>query len=207
MRTKSDAKRQVIMDVAAQTFRELGFERTSMSEICARVGGSKATLYNHFSSKEELFFQVMFQESESEFEAIHACLDSTSESVAEVLREFGKRLLRLIYSPEVLPIRRLVVAESGRSGLGSLVYEKGPKRNHALLTEYLVVAMSQGKLRTADASVAAWHLQGLLQAELHERLLLCTEEVLSEDDIQVYTQRAIDVFMLAYGPRPSKESS
>jgi len=207
MRTKSDAKRQAIIDVAAQTFRELGFERTSMSEICARVGGSKATLYNHFPSKEELFLQVMFQETEDEFEAIHACLDLTSDSVAEILIEFGRRLLRLIYSPEVLPVRRLVVAESGRSGLGALVYEKGPKRNHAMLSEYLRVAMSQGKLRVAEAGVAAWHLIALLQAELHERFLLCTEEVLREDDIQAYTQRAIEVFMLAYGPRPSKGCS
>jgi len=28
-----------------------------MAEICARVGGSKATLYNHFASKDELFLK------------------------------------------------------------------------------------------------------------------------------------------------------
>lgn len=60
MRTKSDEKRQAILDVAAEVFREAGFERASMSEICTRVGGSKATLYNYFPSKEELFFEVMF---------------------------------------------------------------------------------------------------------------------------------------------------
>ena len=38
---------------------ELGYERTSMSEIAARLGGSKATLYSYFPSKEELFFGVV----------------------------------------------------------------------------------------------------------------------------------------------------
>ena len=56
MRVKTEAKRQHIVDVAAQAFRELGFEGASMAEICARVGGSKATLYNYFASKEELLF-------------------------------------------------------------------------------------------------------------------------------------------------------
>ena len=32
-----------------------GYGATSMSTIAARVGGSKATLYHYFKSKEELF--------------------------------------------------------------------------------------------------------------------------------------------------------
>ena len=74
MRVKSDEKRQAIIDVAAQTFQELGFEGASMSEICSRVGGSKATLYNYFASKEDLFFEVMFQSADKEFEAVHDLL-------------------------------------------------------------------------------------------------------------------------------------
>ena len=50
MRVKTEEKRQAILEEAAKAFQELGFERTSMSEICARVGGSKATLYNYFAS-------------------------------------------------------------------------------------------------------------------------------------------------------------
>lgn len=200
MRTKSEAKRRVILDVAARTFSERGFERTSMSEICARVGGSKATLYNYFSSKEELFFEVMFLATEAEFEATHACLDPASEHVAQVLRTFGQRLLRLIYSPKVLPVRRLLAAESGRSNLGHLCYERGPKRSHAILAEFLRSAMTQGKLRDADANVAARHLHGLLEAELFERYMFFVQETITEAEIEGCTQRAIEVFMAAYGP-------
>jgi hypothetical protein len=32
-----------------------GFERTTMSDIMARGGGSKATIYGYFDSKDELF--------------------------------------------------------------------------------------------------------------------------------------------------------
>ncbi|WP_423213607.1 TetR family transcriptional regulator [Ralstonia solanacearum] len=39
MRRTSEAKRDAILDVAAGLFREVGFERASMAEISARVGG------------------------------------------------------------------------------------------------------------------------------------------------------------------------
>ena len=59
MRVKSEERRRAIIEVARQVFTELGFETTSMSQIAARVGGSKATLYNYFSSKDELFAAVI----------------------------------------------------------------------------------------------------------------------------------------------------
>ena len=58
-RVKSEAKRQAILDIAKATFIEQGYSNTSMSEIASRVGGSKATLYNYFSSKEDIFAAVM----------------------------------------------------------------------------------------------------------------------------------------------------
>ena len=59
MRLRTEVKRQEIVRIAAQLFEELGYERTSMSEISARVGGSKATLYGYFASKEDLLRAVL----------------------------------------------------------------------------------------------------------------------------------------------------
>ena len=56
MKTKTESKRQAIIQAAAEVFREVGFDRASMSDIRERIGGSKATLYNYFPSKEKLFF-------------------------------------------------------------------------------------------------------------------------------------------------------
>ena len=39
MRVKSEARRQAILEVAAEVFREHGFEQASMAEISARLGG------------------------------------------------------------------------------------------------------------------------------------------------------------------------
>ena len=45
MRMRTEEKKQEIIRIAAELFEQLGYERTSMSAIAARVGGSKATLY------------------------------------------------------------------------------------------------------------------------------------------------------------------
>src|SRR4029453_5348952 len=59
MRVRKEEKRLEIIRTAAGLFEELGYERTSMSAIAARVGGSKATLYGYFASKEDLLRAVL----------------------------------------------------------------------------------------------------------------------------------------------------
>ena len=199
MAKKSDTKRQHILSVAAQAFQELGFERASMSEICARVGGSKATLYNYFSSKDELFFEVMAQTNDAEFEAVFHTIDPAAENVAVSLRDFGIRWLTFLYSPHVQANRHLAISVSGRTDLGRLMFERGVLRGQDLVTDLLRTAMSLGRLRQADPVVAARHLLSLLESELVERFLFQLLGEVSNAEIRQITTRAIDVFMAAYG--------
>lgn len=201
MAIKTEAKRQAILEVATQAFRELGFERTSMSEICARVGGSKSTIYNYFPSKEELFFEIMFLSTEAEFEAVIRSIDSSTEDISESLRHFGESLLAFLYSAQVQAQRHLAVSESGRSEQSRLVYERGVLRSQSLIADYLRTSMNLGKLRQADPVVATRHLQSLLESELLERFLFQLLGEVSIEEIKAVTARAIDVFMAAYGPR------
>lgn len=200
MKKKTEAKRQAILDIAAQAFQELGFERTSMSEICARVGGSKATLYNYFPSKEELFFEVVFLSTEAEFDAAHLAIDGATEDIADALRNFGESLLTVLYSPQVRAQRHLAISESGRTNIGTLVYERGVLRSQNLMTEFLQQAMTRGKLRQIDPQVATRHLYSLLESELLERFLFQVLGDVSAEEIKAITGRAIVVFMAAYGP-------
>lgn len=200
MKMKTEAKRQAILDVAAEAFRELGFG-VSMSEITARVGGSKATIYNYFSSKEELFCEVMFQGSEAEFEAVHRSIDLTKDDMHESLCYFGERFLTFLYSPDIMAHRHLAISESGRTELGRLMYERGVMRSQNLIAEFLREAMKLGKLRQADPVVATRHLCGLLESELLERFLLQLPQDVGPERIRAATGRAIDVFMAAYGRR------
>ena len=198
MAKKSDSKRQHILSVAAQAFHEFGFERASMSVICTRVGGSKATLYNYFSSKDELFFEVMALTNDAEFEAVFNLIDPAAENIAESLHEFGRRWLAFLYSPNVKANRHLAISVSGRTDLGRLMYERGVLRGQDLVADFLRSAMSLDKLRQADPVVASRHLLSLLESELLERFLFQLLGEVSAEEIKAVTARAIDVFMAAY---------
>ena len=198
MATKTEAKRQAILKVAAQVFQEFGYERTSMSEICARVGGSKATLYNYFSSKEELFCEVVNIPVEAAFEAVCRALDPAAEDIAASLRSFGEQHLAFIYSPYIQANRHLAISESGHSELGRLVYERRVLCSQKVASDKLREVMNLGKLRQADPVVATQHLFSLLESELIDRFLYQLLGDVSPEEIKAVTARAVDVFMAAY---------
>ena len=202
MRAKTETRRQAILDAAAVVFQETGFERTTMAAICERLGYSKATLYNYFASKEELFSAVVFEATEAEFQATLEALDTTLADMTEALQKFGRGLLTLLFSPQVQAVRRMVVAEAGRSELGKQCYELGPVRNEAAAAAFLQHAMDAGRLRQADARIAALHLRGLLEAEWLDRFLFQTLEPISTEEINATVGRAVAAFMAAYGPVP-----
>lgn len=202
MRAKTETRRQAILDAAAEVFQETGFERTTMAAICERLGYSKATLYNYFASKEELFSAVVFEATEAEFQSTLEALDASFTDITLALEKFGRGLLTLLYSPQVQAVRRLIVSESGRSELGQKCYELGPVRNEAATALFLQQAMDAGHLRQADARIAALHLRGLLEAEWLDRFLFQTLEPVADAQIDATVQRAVAAFLAAYGPKP-----
>jgi AcrR family transcriptional regulator len=199
VKTKTEAKRQAILDEAARVFRALGFERTSMAEISARMGGSKATIYNYFASKEELFFEVMSRCTEEEFGAVHGALEHDSDHVENALYRFGVKLLGFLYSAPLRAQRRLAITEAGRSPLlGKLIYERGVLRSQALVEAFLARAIERGTLKEAPTWVMARHLYALLEAEFQVRFLFLQLDELTAQEIEPAARRAVDVFLAGY---------
>ena len=56
---KGLAKRDEILDVALELFARKGYDRVSVREIAREAGLSQAGLLHHFSTKEELFLEVL----------------------------------------------------------------------------------------------------------------------------------------------------
>lgn len=62
-RNKYPEKTQkLIIDVATKLFMEKGYEKTSLNDIVQNLGGlTKGAIYQHFSSKEEIYLAVVYQ--------------------------------------------------------------------------------------------------------------------------------------------------
>src|SRR5450631_4013321 len=115
---KTDQKRQHILDTAYHLFQRKGFANTSMSEITAEAGGSKATVYNYFASKEELFLACMTSITDRYLDDMFDGLKDPKVEISAGLLDAAKNVLRYLCSPEMLASKRLMIAEAERSGIG-----------------------------------------------------------------------------------------
>ena len=199
MKTR-DAKRQAILDTANRLFRTHGFDGTSISEITAQVGGSKATIYSHFPSKEELFVACMTAALEEYIAGAVAKLDASGTDPGAALREIAANILNFGSLPDMVAVRRLIIAEAGRSGIGKSFFTKTvAMRTH--VAELLAKFMASGALRPDDADLAASQLRALLEAEVFEHLLLhVREHSPDQKEIELAADRAVTTFLRAYAP-------
>lgn len=206
MRTKTDKKRQEIIDAAFEVFIEIGFAHAAMSEIAVRAGASKVTLYSYFPSKEELFTEVMCENAIVEVKAAFSLLDPQL-AIRKTLTDFGVHYLNAVLTPKMLAVRRLADHEGGRSDLGKLFYERGPKRGWQRVAELLEHHVQSGQLRSCDSSVATAHLRGLYEAELVEMSILGVTKSITPNRVKEVVKRAVEVFMLAYGGAGAPQTS
>ena len=201
MRVKSEERRQAILDVAREAFTQLGFENTTMSEIANRTGGSKATLYNYFSSKEELFAAVIDEFGRQRIAEAFMSMNP-DKPVREEITRLGLHYLRFILNPDVIGLRAVIVHESARTNIGREYYPLGPQRGWQYISQYIEQQSRSGQLCAIENSwAAAMHLKGLLEVEMLEPLLLGARACPDDKEMAEVVERAINVFMLAYGPR------
>jgi AcrR family transcriptional regulator len=200
MRVRTDAKREAILDIAAQAFMELGYERTSMAEIAARVGGSKATLYGYFPSKEELFMAMVQHKLGREFEpAIKDLPSQGKEDPRTLLTHLGERYIEAIVTPEAAALKRLIFSQTTQPAAIEKFWEDGPQQMINTIKTYLEAATMAGRLNVKDAKVAAQHLLSLYESELAWRGPLDKDRTVTRDQINDMVARAVGVFLAAYG--------
>lgn len=197
MRVKTEAKRQAIIEIATAVFRAKGFAAASMAEISSRLGGSKGTLYNYFTSKEELFSAVVLdfgqQFAGPMFDQLEQSRDATT-----AIRLFTQRLVRLLASSEALDFQRMIIAEGARSGIGKLAYETAKAAYHDKFASFYRAQARAGALREADPQRAAMHIEGLCVAGPIEHLLEGVIDHISDEELAATAESAADVFLRAY---------
>jgi AcrR family transcriptional regulator len=202
MKVRTDAKRDEILEVARVAFLELGYERTSMAEIATRVGGSKATLYGYFPSKEALFLAIIERLGEQYISpALEQLEASPEEDVRTALRRFGEQFLAFISTQEAIATYRVVMSQAAHSDIGQAFFEAGPNQCDERLARYLSGAMSRGQLRKADADIAAAHYFAMLtHGEMWQHYFMREPPVLTRPQIKRIVDRVLDAFLAGYQP-------
>lgn len=193
-------RREAIIDVAHGMFMEHGYAATTMSAIAARLGGSKATLWNYFASKDLLFAAVIDRGAAQFCEDVASALTPRGD-VREMLLRFTVRYLGNIIMPERVSIFRMIVAEAGRfPEVGRIFHERGVGRMRQILAGAIAEAMADGWLAPGDPLRAAYQLLAMCMSRSHHQLLFGLIDEVHPETIAAECEAAVALFMRAYAP-------
>ena len=154
-----DRKTEVFR-AAAELMVEKGYGGTSINDIAQAVGMTKAGLYHHISSKQDMLFRIL-----------NHALDELERIVSTPVR--------LIEDPErrLRQLMRLQILGSVKHGLAFTVLflekkhlapaqqmeiNERIKEHHALIRETLRELAENGRLRSLDVNIATMHIMNAM---------------------------------------------
>jgi TetR/AcrR family transcriptional repressor of mexJK operon len=205
--TRADSespKRHAVLEAAATLFMAQGYGAVSMDAVAREAGVSKATLYAHFTSKDQLFATIIGEACRSKIAAAdvleHAEISTTTD-IGEALRTFGVRMARFLMEPMTQAIYRVVVAECVRfPELGVAFYESGPAHFLRFFSDWIGLQMRAGRLRDADPAVAAEQFIALIRGAIYIRTSIGLPALQEHAAVETHVADAVDTFMRAFGP-------
>ena len=154
-----EAKRQAVLQAAAELFNERGFHATSLDDIAARLNVSKPTLYYYVKNKDEILLQCVSQGLEMTLEGIEASRQAGGNAVDQlracmqvyagiVTQPFGMCLIRV--GDEEVP-------EPSRTELRRMKSEI----DHAF-RRLVAQGVEEGSLAPCDPKMSAFVIAGAL---------------------------------------------
>lgn len=163
MGTRKLERERQILDVAAELFRERGYQGMRMDDLAAAVNLNKGTLYHYFPSKAELLYRIYLDTSSEFIEAIrqHPADAPADELMTLVIKDIAAAMERrrdyvMVYFQEMQWLDKWL-AEDRYAEVNALQVEF---RNY--ITGVIERGVKNGVFRPLDASVAAFAVIGMV---------------------------------------------
>ena len=183
-------RRAAILKAARLCFLDRGFIRTSISDVIALSGGSRATVYAEFGTKEGLFTALIA--SILEQMKLPEIPDGPPE---DVLRQVGLSYMQQLMDPEALALYRVVLGESSHiRQLGPAIFEAGPRAAATALAERLATWNRDGTLRVGDCHRAAAQFLSMVEGDLHRAATLWSRSP-SAEQVAANVDTAVEIFL------------
>lgn len=202
---RSDRTRRAIMQAALQVFLQHGYVGATTDEVAARAAVSKQTLYRKFADKQRLFAEVVLDSTitlAGELaDAAVVNLDGAHD-VHEALGAFARSFLAGLLNPDVVRLRRLVIAEADRfPEVARAWFERGFEGMLGTLGATLQRLADGGRLqRLDDPRLAAYQLAALIMYQpMNQVMFAGTDAVPDAAELDRIADSAVTVFLAHYG--------
>jgi TetR/AcrR family transcriptional regulator of autoinduction and epiphytic fitness len=196
-RTRSDLKREAIIQAATQAFQEFGVNGTSMDKLAELANVSKRTVYNHFATKDELVMYLVTQQWQSAILNVTATYDS-SKALDTQLCELIMHDIEFMVSESHLDLARVAI--------GHFFYEPEKlkdevaqlKAQETAMHRWLKDAQADGKLQFDDLDRVVEEIDSLVKGKCFWPQLFKIEDALSDQDKLNVAQNTVALILSRY---------
>lgn len=180
------ARRQAFLRAARTAFLQQGYEAACVNEIVRAAGGSLATLYAQFASKENLFLAVAEAQRELAVAAMTPpCVEHLS--LEDGLQLIGERFVQALLSRDNLAFYRIVIGEARK-------FPELLQRYIGAGGEHIGQVVAAHLRRTApginDPNKVAHYFLELLRSRHHYRALADEHYSLDDDALSAHVGEA-----------------
>lgn len=199
--TRSDVKRQAIIEAATRLFLEKGYPGTSMDEIAAAAAVSKVTVYKQFHDKDRLFSDIVLGITE-QAEAIAEALQIRFEGLEDLeldLISIAISYATGVVAPDVIRLRRLVISEAVHfPELAATYFAQAPRRGLTAVAEGLGSLVARDLLVIDDLDFAAMQFAYLVLGPLIDQALFFPAADIMPRQIEHYAAAGVRSFLRTY---------
>jgi AcrR family transcriptional regulator len=142
-RLTGEERRVAILDAALAVFAERGYHASSIDDIAREGGVSKALIYEHFASKQDLYAELLEQHAGQLFSALSEAISEAGRSASARLtvgfdafygfveehRVAWRMLFREATDPEAVAVLDRITAEVTAFVAGVIAEDPGARRN------------------------------------------------------------------------------
>jgi TetR/AcrR family transcriptional repressor of mexJK operon len=201
-------KRRAVLEAASSVFLNKGYDSTTMDDVAAKAGVSKATVYKHFADKERLFAEIVGATT-GQVDALVTMLTAKLADTRDLdrdLADLARHFRTALMQPRLLQLRRLVIANADRfPEVSRAWYEQGFGRVLAALATCFQRLADHGLLRLDDPRLAANHFVGLLLwIPINQAMFTGRHHASTDAEIDRHVRAAIRAFLDGYGGRRRK---
>jgi len=153
--------REAIVEAAGRLFLERGFGAVSMDDLADAAGLARRTLYNQFSSKEEIFRDMLGRVAGQLEDRFPSGLETQGDA-EDVLGKIARIILDLHTDPDYLGFLRMVVADARQFPWLAEAFGAVMEPQIRRLIDYLAHLTALGLLDCTDPVLAAHQFIGML---------------------------------------------
>lgn len=197
---KGKKRYELIVKTALDLFLKNGYEKTSLSDIVAISGGSLASIYTFFESKEGLFQAIIEQEIDALIKEVDERIDlKISHSLEEFLTKFATIIFSIVCTKKNISLGRIMMSEGHKNGglLGRAFLDQILNKIDLVLINFLKRDEIKVKLnpKFPIKFVANSFIQSVIGVYYYDALMLNEEPKLSKKERKKHVTLCVELFL------------